>query len=187
MKEKFVLPGDSIANALEYLPSFGTYADEDDVRSSATGESELNETERTAKIRIATKIPKIQQRGTFTYGTVVKVSDKRAMIDLHSFESGKFRLIPSGETAILKVEDVKRGFVKSMKEEFKEGDLIKVKIINVSKTGVDLTTDERDLGVIKTNCSRCRKDVSRIGFKVKCNSCVWVENRKLSSQYNEVF
>jgi len=184
--EKIVLPGDSIASTLEYLPSFGTYSDEDNIRSSSIGYPELIKTERVARVNILTKIPKIQQKGTYTYGVISNINDTKAMIDLISIDSNKFRLIAPGETAILRVENVRRGFVKSMRNEFKIGDIVKVKIINVSKTGVDLTTDEKELGVVKAYCSKCRSEMQRVdSFKVKCSNCGWVETRKLSSKYGE--
>ena len=184
--EKIVLPGDSIASALEYLPSFGTYSDDEDIRASAIGYPELVKEERVARINIVTKIPKMQQRGTYTYGVVSNLNDTKAMIDLASIDSNRFKLVTPGETAILRVENVRRGFVKSMKNEFRIGDIVKVKITNVSKTGVDLTTDERELGVVKAYCSRCRGEMEKIdNFKVKCKNCGWVENRKISNEYGQ--
>ena len=184
--EKIVLPGDSIASALEYLPSFGTYSDEENIRSSSIGYPELIKEERVVRINILTKIPKIQQRGTYTYGVVSNLNDTKAMLDLISIDSSRFKLIPPGETAILRVENVRRGFVKSMRNEFRIGDIVKVKITNVSKTGVDLTTDERELGVVKAYCSRCRGEMEKIdNFKVKCKNCGWVENRKISNEYGQ--
>ena len=183
-EKKFVLPGDEIASALEYLPSFGTYSDEDNVRSSSIGRPELIESERIARVNIATKIPKVQQAGTYTYGVVSSVNDTKALIDLITLDSGKFKLVPPGKTAILRVENVRRGFVKSMKNEFKIGDIVKVKITSVSKTDVNLTTDEKELGVVKAYCGKCRGKMKKIdNYKVKCTNCGWIETRKLSSEY----
>ncbi len=185
-EKKIVLPGDEIASALEYLPSFGTYSDEDNIRSSSIGYPELNKSERTARVNILTKIPKLQQVGTYTYGVVSSINDTKAMVDLITLDSGKFRLVSPGKTAILKVENVRRGFVKSLKNEFKIGDIVKVKIINISKTDINLTTDERELGVVKAYCSKCRSEMKKIdNHRVKCTNCGWVETRKLSSEYQD--
>ncbi len=185
--KKIALPGDVIASALEYLPSFGTYSDEDNIRSSSIGVPELVKQERIVKMDILTKIPKIQARGTYTYGVVSSANDNKAMIELATVDSPKFRLIPPGETAVLRVENIRRGFVKSVKNELRIGDILKVKITNVSKTGVDLTINEKELGVVQAYCSKCRGEMQKIdSFKVKCVDCGWVETRKLSSEYGGI-
>ena len=186
MTDNFAVPGDNVGNSLEYLPVFGIYAKDDDLYSSGIGEVQFDVKEHAAKLNVATRIPKLQSVGIVTYGLVIEVNENSALIDLIPIKSGKFDFAVNGLSAILRVSDVRRGFVKDLKEEFKSGDIVKVKIVNVSKHTVNLTTDRPELGVIKTVCTRCRHDVSIVNGRLRCTNCGNNEYRKISNEYGMI-
>jgi exosome complex component CSL4 len=181
--KKLVLPGEEVGSSVEYLPGFGVYSDDDRLYSSGIGELELDTKNHSAKVKSSTRIPRMQSRGTVTIGVVADVSDNKAMVDLAPIESKSFLFVPQGATAVLNVAKVKRGYVKSLKDEIKVGDIIRVKIIEVSKHTVHLAIDDKDLGVIKSRCSRCKERLERDGYKLVCGSCGNVERRKIASDY----
>lgn len=185
-EKKFVMPGDKVGSSVEYLPGFGVYAKDDDLFASNTGRLNIDTKNHSAKLEIKTSIPKMQTVGTVTYGVVASVNDNSALIDLITVKSGNYRMIPNESSSMLRVSDVKMGFVKTMKSEFKTGDIVKVKIVEVSPHTVGLTTKSSELGVVKANCSRCKTVLEKDGYKLKCPNCNTIEVRKVSSDYGNI-
>jgi len=186
MSNEFVLPGDHVGNSIEYLPGFGVYAEEDDLYSSNIGNLEIDSERRLARLNIKTRVPKLQGIGTITFGVVAGVTSNSAIVDLVPVQTKNLHLIPRGVPAVLRVSEVKRGFVEDLHSEIKSGDIIKVKIIDVSRHTVSLSINRGDLGVVKASCLRCRSMLEKQGYKLKCPKCGYVENRKLSSEYDSV-
>lgn len=178
-----VLPGDYIGISEEYLPGFGVYSEKDKLYSSNIGNLDLDIRNHVAKVMVKTRIPKMQSPGIIVIGIVVNVMENIALIDLIPFKSKNFVFVPQGTTAVLHVSKVKRGFIKELSKEIKAGDIIRVKIIEVSKHTVSLTTDGKDLGVIKAYCSICRHELTKRGPGLFCDNCKNKEYRKTAYDY----
>ena len=178
-----VLPGDYVGVSEEYLPGFGVYSEEDKLYSSNVGELDLDAKTHVAKVMVKTRIPKMQSPGIIVIGIVAGVMENVALIDLLPFKSKNFVFVPQGATAILHVSKVKRGYIEHLSSEIKTGDIVRVKIIEVSKHTVNLTTDEKNLGVIKAYCSICRHELKRSGRMLVCDNCKNKENRKMAYDY----
>jgi exosome complex component CSL4 len=179
-----ILPGDYVAEGEEYLPGFGVYSDGDKLYASASGELELDAKTHTAKVVPSTRTAKLQSEGTVTLGVIANVmSDSVALVDLMPIKEDRKDLVVNGTTSILHVRDVKRGFTKSIKDEFKVGDIVRVKIIEVSPHTVKLTTSELNLGVIKAYCIHCRSELVKSGTSLTCPQCKCNEFRKMANDY----
>lgn len=178
-----ILPGQKIGTSEEYLPGFGVYSEKGKLYSSNIGKLKLDSKAHVAKVKVKTKIPKMQTPGIVTLGVVADVTDQVALIDLIIFESKNFRFIPQGATAVLHVSKVKRGFIKNMSSELRVGDIVRAKIIEVSKHTVSLTTDDKNLGIIKAFCSNCRHELVGRGYRLKCPRCGYTETRKTAYDY----
>lgn len=172
-----------MGSSLEYLPGLGTFAKDDDVLSSNIGVPALDAKNHLARLDILTRVPKLQGVGTVTLGTIAELTESSALIDLEPTKADGFDLVPNGITAVLRVSDVKNSYVESMKAEFRTGDIVKVRIVNVSKHTVALSTDGKSLGVVKAACARCRSTLDLSDENLKCSACGSVETRKLSADY----
>ena len=62
-------------------------------------------------------------------------------------------------------------------------DIIKARVID--EKNLKLSTQEDEMGVIKSLCSVCRREMNREGDLLKCPECGNVEKRKLSSDYGK--
>ena len=181
-----VLPGDYIATTEEYAPSYGVFEEKEKIYADSIGSLQLDAKSHTASLKAKTRIPRIMERGMITLGFVADVTENTAMIDLFPFQQGPFSYIPPGTTAILHVRDVKRGFTQDIPSEIGKGDIIRVKITEVSKHTVSLTTADKDLGVIKAFCGSCRHEVRKIGIdKLKCPNCGRIQMRKLAVTFEK--
>ena len=153
MSEETLFPGDFIANAEEFLPGEGTYVEDGKVFSSEVGVAKKDLEHRVVSVEPSNgKIALMQRRGLEAVGVVAKASDKAAFVDLLPTRDGGKRYIPIPASTVLRVSDIRSGFVKSLKDEFKVGDIVRVKIIDAEPNNVVVTTDGPNLGVIKA-CS----------------------------------
>jgi exosome complex component CSL4 len=182
-KKEILTPGELVGSSLEYLPGLGTYAKDDDVLSSNIGTPVLDVKNHLARLNIKTRVAKLQGVGTVTLGKIAELTENSALVDLLPTEVEGVELVPNGITAVLRVSDVTNSYVESMRAEFRTGDIIKTRIVNVSKHTVALSTDGKTLGVVKATCGRCRETMELADGKLKCPSCGFSETRKLSSDY----
>ena len=66
-----------------------------------------------------------------------------------------------------------------------EEDIVKLKIISHVNGTIHATIDEHDLGVLFTKCRKCFGRVVKIRDAVKCSECGWIDDRKLSSDFEK--
>jgi exosome complex component CSL4 len=178
-----VFPGDFVGAAEEYVPGFGIYEEKGKLYASNTGELQLDAKTHSARVISKTRIPKLQGVGIITLGVVASVSENVALIDLAPMRSKSFEFVPCGISAVLHVSDVKQRFVEALSDEVKTGDIVRVKIIEVSPHTIRLTTSEKDLGVVKAFCSRCRHGLKRLEYRLTCPRCGSIETRKIAFDY----
>ncbi len=181
-----VIPGEFIAYEEEFIPGFGTYSDNGNVYSSNIGDLDKDVHKREVRVKVKTRIPLFYKRGMTAYGTIAQVSDNFAIVDILPRRVGQFYYIPRPVTHVIPISEVKRGFVKNMREEFRVGDMVKVKIISIEQFTVTLTTRASDLGVVKAFCVQCRHPLTLKKGVLVCENCGNVERRKISIEYGKV-
>lgn len=178
-----ILPGEYVGTIEEYAPSFGVYSDRNKLFSSNIGELALDKKTHAAKVTCKTRIPKMQNIGVITLGAVADASENVALIDLLPFESKSFYFVPQEITAVLHISNIRRGYTKNMRDQVRIGDIIRVKIIELERCSVRLTTDGRDLGVVLAFCSNCRHRLEMSGRMLVCKNCGSRERRKTAYDY----
>ncbi|MEM3411936.1 MAG: exosome complex RNA-binding protein Csl4 [archaeon] len=183
MESKFVIPGDIISSAEEFLPSFGTYAENNLVYSSTIGELNLDVQNHVAKVFSKTRIIKMQGKGLIVLGVISDVFKQAALVELFPTKIKNSYCLPLAISAVIHIRNVANKYILNMREAFRVGDIVKARILEIEPTTVVLGTNEKNLGVIKAFCSNCRTPMIRSGYKVKCPSCNSLENRKLSIDY----
>ncbi len=181
-----VVPGEFVAHEEEFMPGFGTYSQDGDVYTSNIGDLEKDVKKREVRVKVKTRIPLFFKRGMTIYGRIAQMTDNIAIVDVLPAKVGQFYYIPRPVTHVLPISEVKRGYVKTMRDEFKVGDIIKAKIIGVDSYTVTLSTRALDLGVVKAFCSSCRSPLVMEKGALKCPVCGSVERRKVSVEYGKV-
>ncbi|MFH1307174.1 MAG: exosome complex RNA-binding protein Csl4 [Candidatus Micrarchaeota archaeon] len=182
-KSKLVAPGQKIGTEEEYVAGAGTYTEGSSIYAAVFGE--LIEKERTlnvfGKASIAT--PAI---GSRIIGRIQNIVDPIAIVNVYEIEDGEHQRYPvTGENFVLKTPNIKRGYVKQIKDEYRIGDIIRAKIIDIKNGECHLSTEEDDCGCIKAFASqgKGRYPLVKTATGLVCKENDEKENRKIASDY----
>jgi exosome complex component CSL4 len=174
-KNKVILPGEQLATTEELMPGEGTYEDNGVIRASRLGIFEIDTTNRRAKIKPLTSIPVEIKTGDIVLAKVNSVRSNMVIADVIH--------VVSGDTnSTLRVSEISNGYTKDPATEYSTGDIIRAKVTQV-RPSLQLATKDRDLGVIKALCSKCRKSLEQKGNMLECPNCNNKERRKTAIDY----
>jgi len=180
-ENKIVLPGDQVSTSEELLPGDGTFEEDGIIRASRVGTYVVDEKQRRAMIKPLTSIPVELRRGDIVLATVGSVRSSMVIADvIHVI--GKNRSISGDTNGTLRVSEISNSYVRDPSTEFAPGDIIRAKVTQV-KPSIQLATKDRDLGVIKAICTKCRHPLIYRGNILECNNCRNKENRKTANDY----
>ncbi|MBU0585877.1 exosome complex RNA-binding protein Csl4 [Candidatus Micrarchaeota archaeon] len=180
-KDEFAYPGKPLGIAEEAINGKGTYECNGEIFSSVFGRVVREHGE----ISVIPKkgISNIS-KGQVVYGVVVDVMDSLALISIISISRGMERIVPAQDYGVLRVMNIRDGFVPSAKNEMKRGDIVKA-IVDDTSTGIALNTKGFEFGVIKAYCTSCRGAMDASGRILKCEKCGRTDSkRKLSKNYS---
>jgi exosome complex component CSL4 len=181
MKKQIVLPGDQVSTSEELLPGEGTFEEEGIIRASRYGEYIVDEKHKKAIVKPLTSIPVEVQRGDIVLAEVNSVRSNMVIADVIHVK-GKKRAISGDTNGTLRVSEISKGYTKDPANEFAPGDILRAKVTQ-TKPSLQLETKDRDLGVIKSSCSKCRHSLVRKGNILECVNCGNKEKRKLADDY----
>lgn len=182
MSESIVLPGSKLATEEEYAPGKNAFEQDGNIYSDSVGKPSYDSKQKLASVT-KTKPLHILERNCIVYGTVTLVKDNFVNVELLYAENADGRVVIPSSHAKLPVRNVSREFIKDLKQSFRIGDLIRAKIASASKLGIDLRTNEPELGIVKGYCANCRTALHRFGNVLKCTACGVAENRKIARDY----
>ena len=182
-EKKLVVPGEHVGIEEEYIPSSGVYSEDGELYAASLGNLDLDSANYSAKVHSKASIPKMQRESNVVVGNVAQMNDNVAIIDLMPMNSEAFKMIPNEASAVLRVSDTRRGFVRSLRDELGVGDIVRAKIIEANEHSVRLRIDERELGVIKAYCKSCRGVLRLDDHDLKCEKCGNTEHRKMAQDY----
>ncbi len=177
-----VLPGDFVGTAEEYVAGSGTYEFVGGIYASVAGRPYYDKEQRYAKVFPEVNAPPKLKEGDIVIGKVSDIKESMVLVDVICLESLSNRMIPNLPQAAIHVSNVKDAYVKDLSMEFRYGDIIKAKIIDVKN--LRLSTVDPDLGVLKALCGVCRVPLVLEEEKLKCPKCGRTETRKLSKDYS---
>lgn len=180
MQCSFVIPGDVVGSAEEFVTGDGTYLKGRSIRSLTTGITEIDQKNRSANVVSKANILPELCVGDVVVGQITNMRDKMAIVALAFKKGYESRPIPRTE-ALIYVSNIRNTYVKDIKQLFGPRDIVKAKIIK--EHPLDLGTKDEDLGVIKAYCSKCATALRLVDGKLECPSCGNVETRKLSTDY----
>lgn len=180
-KHKIVLPGDQVSTSEELLPGEGTFEEEGIIRASRAGIYVVDEKQKKATIKPLTSVPVELKKNDTVLAEVSSVRSNMVIVNVIHL-TGVQRAI-SGETdATLRVSEISNTYIKDPSSEFSPGDVIRAKVTQV-KPSLQLITKDRNLGVIKALCGRCRHALVNKGNTLECPNCNNKERRKIADDY----
>tara|TARA_Y100000310_G_C20698559_1_gene827539 strand:- start:1266 stop:1823 length:558 start_codon:yes stop_codon:yes gene_type:complete len=181
--KKRVIPGDFLSTEEEFEPGQNAFIEEGSIRSDSIGTVVENTEHRTISVEKTKNVIPIK-KGDIVFGEVGLVRDSSVILYLSTVEADHTKKVLSVTRASLPIRMVSRDYVKHLKELFKIGDLVKAKIAFVAPYGIDVRTDEPELGVIRAFCAKCRKPLQLFGSQLKCLGCGDTGGRKFSTEYS---
>ncbi len=181
----FVVPGAFLATAEEFMPGEGAYEEDGEVYSSCTGVVLVDVRTKRISVFPRTAVPPELKRGDIVVGKVEEVRDQTASVYVGVLRGREDRQLPLPDFGTIHISEVRGSYLKDLSREFKPGDIVRARVMNVRRGTIQLTTVGDNLGVIMAACSRCRTPLDRDDTKLKCPSCGNVELRKLASDYRQ--
>lgn len=180
----FVLPGDALGVTEEFVPAEWTFDDEGKIRSLVAGTVSLDKKNKRISIVPKTNSPTILKNGIVVFGQISEVRGQRALMKIEGAKDTNRSLVTNFSGGI-HISQADKGYVAKLTDEFHIGDLVEARVTNIiGLDNVDLTTAEKELGVIKAMCTKCRFYMKQISKnEVLCPNCGKKERRKISSKY----
>lgn len=179
--DKIVMPGEQVSTSEELLPGDGTFEEDGLIKSSRFGIYKVDTKNRRATVQPLTSTPVSVKRGDIVLANVGMVRSNMVIADVFHV-IGKKRAISGDRNATLRVSEISNGYTKDPATEFAPGDIIRAKVTQI-KPSLQLATKDRDLGVIKASCSKCRQPLINKGKSLECKNCNNTERRKLANDY----
>jgi len=180
MERTFVLPGDVVGSAEEYVPGDCTYVKGGIIYASTAGVVNIDRNGKSASVVPKTNAPAKLCQGDIVIGEVTDLKDNLVIVTL-AFKKGYENRPISDEEATIHISNVRNSYVKDLRQMFSMRDILKAKIIDERQ--LRLFTGDEDLGVIKAYCNKCMIGLVLKEGKLVCPSCSNVETRKLSAGY----
>lgn len=182
IKNTFVSPGEKLGVIEEFIPGKGTYVEDGNIFSLATGQLVVDRGKRELFISQKTHQPLIPKADDIVIGDVIGVQDKTLTVNI--LQIGNTQL-PDSFTGIMHISDVGTTFVRTMSDAFKVGDMIRAKVISTKNKEFHLSTQSDKLGVVKATCIHCGGSLVNQKNTLKCIQCNRVDRRKLASDFGQ--
>jgi len=179
---QFVAPGDRLGVIEEFTPGPGTYTEEGTIYSEIAGRALMDMLNKKVSVFSLTKTVGVPRVGSDIIGQVSDVQSRSATLRI--VKVGK-RSLSGFFTGILHISDVSPGFIESMFDVCKAGDMVRARVVSDKNRVFHLSTADKNLGVLYALCSRCGHMLPLRGRKMQCTNCRKIERRKLAADYGE--
>ena len=178
---KIVLPGEQVSTSEELSPGDGTFEEDGIIRAARLGKYQPDNNNKRAIVKPLTSIPVEIKRGDIVLAQVNSVRSSMVIADvIHVI--GKDRTVSGDTNGTLRVSEISKGYVKDPATEYVTGDIFRAKVTQI-KPSLQLATKDKDLGVIKAMCSKCRHTLINKGNILECENCHNREKRKTAIDY----
>ena len=184
MEKKFVVPGDFIGTEEEFLAGEGTFSEGESIRSTLTGEA--SESDRKLAVGQKRRL-KALGIGAVIIGRVENIVEPIALVSMLDGEGAgdSHRFGENPDYAVLHASMIRRGYVKNVRDEYRIGDIIRAKIVDMRNGEMRLSTDSDELGAIKAFCAKCRHPMKVESGLLQCEDCGAKDNRKITNDYRK--
>lgn len=179
---QIVAPGDRLGVIEEFTPGPGTYAEEGTVYSEITGRTLMDMLNKKVSVFPLVRAVGVPRVGSTVVGQVSDVHSRSAVLRI--MKVGK-RPLSGFFTGILHISDVSPGFVESMFDVCKAGDIMRARVVSDKNRVFHLSTADKNLGVIYAFCSQCGHVLPLERRRMRCTNCGKIERRKVASDYGK--
>jgi len=190
MVEKIAVPGEELGTEEEFIPGAGTKVDESGViRAIIAGKISIDYN-RHINIISDTALKKLKV-GDIVYGRIEEMFESVAFLTIERPLDLKLKRIERS-SAIIPVSEIKDGFVKSIRDEIRVGDIVKGIVKEITPLRIIVSLRPAGMGVVKAYCSYDRSPLELRGRSLICKKCGQKEVRHIADSYgkiefNEVF
>ncbi len=174
---KFVLPGEYLGAAEEYLPGRGTYEHMGRIYASVVGTPAIDPRDKTVRVEAANAVPELNE-GDLIYARVDEIKTAMAICTVLS-SATSHRGIPGEPEGTVHISKARDGYTESLNTEFAVGDILLAKVLQ-PRPSVKLTTAAATLGVVSARCQVCHALLRPGGKELVCPRCGHHERRKLA-------
>ena len=180
----FVLPGDYLGVAEEFLPGKNCFIEEGVLRAAVPGIVMLDLDDHEISIYPVVKKLLIPQVGDKCIGEVTIAKKQVASLNL-KFLRGIY--LPVSYTGSLHIGQVSNKYVEDIFKAMLTGDVVRVRVIKHNLIPIHVSTTGSDFGVIFAHCSKCGGILEYLRPNLlKCPICDRVESRKIARDYGRV-
>jgi len=179
---QFVAPGDRLGVIEEFTPGSGTYAEQGTIYSEIAGRTLMDMLNKKVSVFPLVRAANVPKVGSTVVGQVSDVQSRTTILRI--IKVGK-KPLSGFFTGVLHISDVSPGFVETMFDVCKAGDIMRARVISDKNRVFHLSTADKNLGVVYAFCSRCGDMLPLKGQRMKCDNCGKIEMRKVASDYGE--
>ncbi len=176
-KKKLVLPGEHLLSCEEAESGHNTYVKSDEIYSAAFGSTALLH----GRMSVERKGKKLLEPhvGMEVYCIISKTTSNKAIASCIPVSETENLERSIEMTAVLPVTGIRKGYVESISDEVRIGDIIKAKISKIGDKGIDLSIFAPPYGLMAVFCPRCRNRMDLKDRIFICSNCEWKEKRKI--------
>lgn len=156
--------------------------DDGAIFSQSTGQTLIDKENKKISVYPKTKTPNTPKKGAEVVAQVGHTQDKVANVKILKVGDSD---LTKPFAAVLHVSFAAPYFARSMHEVAKQGDIITARVLGDENQPYQLTTAERDLGVIFAYCSVCGGPLRYSQRTLTCSVCGNTEKRKTSDKYGK--
>jgi exosome complex component CSL4 len=181
IQQGFALPGEFIGTNEEFIKGEQTFNKGGNIYSAVTGYIKVGKTSRIITVEPKSNPLSYIQTGDIIIGQVTAIKNSVALVEIAHIKGKGEREIINLEPAAIHVSNIKNTYVKDISKELHPFDIVKARVLDAKS--MRLTTADRELGVMKAYCSKCRQPLRKNAFGLTCESCGNKETRKISKDY----
>ena len=179
----FSTPGKLLGTAEEFVGGEGVYGEGGRLHAICSGNVSVDE-QKVISVKSSKASPKMIVPGMVVYGRIEDIFEPIALVKLEPREAHGVRQAQGDYFSILHVSNIRRDYVRSLRDEVRVGDVIRAVVSEIRRGEVYLDMRGPDFGVVKAYCSRCRSPLYLRSRVLVCDSCGNKESRKLSKEYS---
>lgn len=176
MSETLAFPGDKIASIEEFEAGRNTFDDGDKVRSAVIGMPNIDRKGHVANVSGRKLVP-VPEVGDTVIGTVAAVLTSMIAVTIRYING---RSVSCGIECVFSTRNFRRRNVALV------NDVMVLKIVNRINGAIHAQINEPRFGVLHTRCRKCGGGVMRYRDAIKCKECGWIDERKLSSDFDSI-
>jgi exosome complex component CSL4 len=183
-ERKLVLPGDELSTSEELLSGDGTFEEDGIIRASQIGTYYIDNKQKRAKVKPLTNAPISLKKNDIVLAEVRMIRSNMIIADVIHIIGSK-RSISGDTNGTLKVSEISKGYIKDPSDVFSLGDIFRARVTSV-RPSIQLETKDRNFGVIKAFCSKCRKPLIKKDRGLECMNCGNKERRLTSDDFGNI-